>query len=71
MFLSLIQGLGFQFAIARLPIRIQHEAERTRLLYLPAVSTPSEHAACPRHARSSKEATEDRRGSIAVGSPAA
>lgn len=41
MFLSLIQGLGFQFAIAHLSIKFQHEAERTLALYLQAITTSS------------------------------
>jgi AcrR family transcriptional regulator len=38
MFLSLIQGLGFQVAIARLPIAMLPQAERTLGLYLQAVT---------------------------------
>lgn len=37
MFLSLIQGLGFQFAIARLPIALVREAERMLASYLQAI----------------------------------
>src|SRR5262249_60733998 len=40
MFLSLIQGLGFQFAIARLPVKLSTDAERVLPLYLRAI-TPS------------------------------
>ena len=43
MFLSLIQGLGFQFAIARLPVRLSAEAESVLALYLQAI-TPSTDA---------------------------
>lgn len=41
MFLSLIQGLGFQYAIARLPVKLHHEAERILVLYLRAITSPS------------------------------
>jgi len=34
MFLSLVQGLGFQFGIARLSVRLQPEAEKLLALYL-------------------------------------
>jgi AcrR family transcriptional regulator len=37
MFLSLVQGLGFQFAIAGLQIRFQPEAERLLALYLQGI----------------------------------
>src|SRR5215471_18099128 len=37
MFLSLIQGLGFQFAIARLPIELLPEAERMLANYLQGI----------------------------------
>src|SRR5262245_15928801 len=33
-----VQGLGFQFSIARRPMRLQHEAEQIFALYLRAVS---------------------------------
>src|SRR5215470_19905526 len=39
MFLSLIQGLGFQFAIARLPVKLSTEAERVLALYLQAITS--------------------------------
>src|SRR5262245_29166283 len=39
MFLSLIQGLGFQFAIARLPIKLATEGERIFALYLRSLAT--------------------------------
>jgi AcrR family transcriptional regulator len=39
MFLSLIQGLGFQFAIARLPVKLSTEAERVLALYLLAITS--------------------------------
>jgi AcrR family transcriptional regulator len=38
-FLSLIQGLGFQFAIARLPVKLSAEAERVLALYLQAITS--------------------------------
>jgi AcrR family transcriptional regulator len=47
MFLSLIQGLGFQFAIARLPIALVPEAERMLANYLQAITAAGdavEHA---------------------------
>lgn len=37
-FLSLIQGLGFQFAIARLPISITTDAERVLAFYLQSIA---------------------------------
>ena len=37
MFLSLVQGLGFQFAIARLPIKLPTEAERAFAIYLQGI----------------------------------
>jgi AcrR family transcriptional regulator len=42
MFLSLIQGLGFQFAIARLPIALVPEAERVIALYLQAITAATD-----------------------------
>jgi len=39
MFLSLIQGLGFQFAIARSPMKLSTEAERVLALYLQAITS--------------------------------
>src|SRR5215471_5099354 len=39
MFLSLIQGLGFQFAIARLLVRLPVEAKRALALYLQAITS--------------------------------
>lgn len=42
MFLSLIQGLGFQFAIARLPMRLMIEAERALALYLQSIAASAE-----------------------------
>src|SRR5579859_2637672 len=38
MFLSLIQGLGFQFAIARLPMNLMTEAERVLAHYLQSIT---------------------------------
>lgn len=37
-FLSLIQGIGFQFAIARLPMKLLPEAERVLAIYLQAIA---------------------------------
>ena len=42
MLLSLIQGLGFQFAIARLPIALVPEAERVFALYLQAITAATD-----------------------------
>ena len=42
MFLSLIQGLGFQFAIARLPMKLMPEAERILAFYLQAIAVSAE-----------------------------
>ena len=44
MFLSLIQGLGFQFAIARLPIALIPEAERALTMYLQAITAAADAA---------------------------
>jgi hypothetical protein len=44
MFLSLIQGLGFQFAIARLPVKLSTEAERVLALYLQAIMSSTNAA---------------------------
>jgi AcrR family transcriptional regulator len=44
MFLSLIQGLGFQFAIARLPIALIPEAERVLRMYLQAITAAADGA---------------------------
>jgi AcrR family transcriptional regulator len=38
MFLSLVQGLGFQFAIARLPMKLVLESERVLAMYLQAIT---------------------------------
>jgi AcrR family transcriptional regulator len=38
MYFCMVQGLGFQFSIARRPMRLQHKAERVFTLYLRAVS---------------------------------
>ena len=38
LFLSLIQGLGFQFAIARLPMKLMPQAERILAFYLQAIA---------------------------------
>lgn len=45
MFLSLIQGLGFQFAIARLPLKLMTEAERILALYLQSIVASKDIAA--------------------------
>src|SRR5215469_840242 len=42
MFLRLIQGLGFQFAIARLPIALLPEAERMLANYLQGITAPDD-----------------------------
>jgi hypothetical protein len=42
MFLSLIQGLGFQFAIARLPIALSPEAERLFANYLQGITAKAD-----------------------------
>ena len=39
LYFCMIQGLGFQFAIARRPMRLAHEAERVFVLYLRAIAT--------------------------------
>ena len=39
MFLSLIQGLGFQFVIARLAVKLSTEAEHVLALYLQAITS--------------------------------
>ena len=44
MFLSLIQGLGFQFAIARLPAKLSTEAEGLLALYLQAITSSTNAA---------------------------
>ena len=44
MFLSLIQGLGSQFAIARLPIALIPEAERAITMYLQAITAAADAA---------------------------
>jgi AcrR family transcriptional regulator len=38
LYFCMVQGLGFQFSIARRPMRLQHEAEQLFALYLRAVS---------------------------------
>jgi AcrR family transcriptional regulator len=40
LFLCMIQGLGFQFAVARRPMQLQREAGRVFALYLRAVARP-------------------------------
>jgi len=39
LYFCMIQGLGFQFAIARRPMRLAHEAERVFVLYLRGIAT--------------------------------
>jgi AcrR family transcriptional regulator len=41
-FLAIIQGLGFQFTIARLPIRLPSEAERSLIMLLQAITASTE-----------------------------
>lgn len=43
MLLSLIQGLGFQFAIARVASAVGSEAERLLALYIQALMAPRGH----------------------------
>jgi hypothetical protein len=40
LFLCMIQGLGFQFAIARRPMQLRREAKRVFALYLRAIANP-------------------------------
>jgi len=40
LFLCMIQGLGFQFAIARRPMQLRREADQVFALYLRAITTP-------------------------------
>jgi AcrR family transcriptional regulator len=40
LFLCMIQGLGFQFAIARRPMQLRREAHQVFALYLRAITTP-------------------------------
>jgi AcrR family transcriptional regulator len=63
MFLSLIQGLGFQFAIARLPMRLSAEADRMLALYLRSIGSAGD--AAERAAHTISEAKRRR-----VGTPA-
>jgi AcrR family transcriptional regulator len=42
MFLSLLQGLGFQFSIARLPMKFLPEAERVFVIYLQGITAPAD-----------------------------
>jgi len=42
MFLSLIQGLAFQFAIARLPVALAPEAERMLAMYLQTITAAAD-----------------------------
>jgi AcrR family transcriptional regulator len=47
-FLSLVQGLGFQLVIARLPVKLPSEAEHVLLLYLQAVTASADVQAAAR-----------------------
>jgi AcrR family transcriptional regulator len=40
LFLCMIQGLGFQYAIARRPMQLRREADQVFALYLRAIATP-------------------------------
>src|SRR5262245_22744554 len=40
LFLCMIQGLGFQFAIARRPMRLRRKADQIFALYLRAITNP-------------------------------
>jgi len=42
MFLSLIQGLGFQFAIAQLPLKLVAKPERILAIYLQAITASAD-----------------------------
>jgi len=42
MFLSLIQGLAFRFAIARLPVALAPEAERMLAMYLQTITAAAD-----------------------------
>ena len=55
MFLSLIQGLGFQFAIARLPVTLVEEAERVFAIYLQGITAGADSA---KHARAIVKASK-------------
>jgi AcrR family transcriptional regulator len=44
-FLSLVQGLGFQFAIARLPLNLSQEGEHMLALFLQGIMSPSKSKA--------------------------
>jgi AcrR family transcriptional regulator len=63
-FLSLIQGLGFQFAIARLPMNLTAEAERTLALYLQSITAGS--GATKSALRSIEAAKKPRKASAAA-----
>ena len=57
MFLSLLQGLGFQFVIARLPMKLFPEAERIFAIYLQGIAAPAEAG---ERARGTVEAAKNR-----------
>jgi len=57
MFLSLIQGLGFQFAIARLPIELVPEADRFLAICLQAITVSAD---ARERARATVEASKTR-----------
>ena len=59
MFLSLIQGLGFQFAIARLPLALVPEAERVFTIYLQAITSAADAV---EYARAMLDASKRDRG---------
>lgn len=55
MFLSLVQGLGFQFAIARLSTALAPQAERVFTLYLQAITAAADSG---EHARALMDASK-------------
>jgi AcrR family transcriptional regulator len=59
-FLSLVQGLGFQFAVARLPMKFLPEAERVLAIYLQAMSASAEAAEHARRAVQTAKRPPDR-----------
>jgi TetR/AcrR family transcriptional regulator len=59
MFLSLIQGLAFQFAIARLPLALVPEAERVFTIYLQAITAAADAV---EYARAMLDASKRDRG---------
>jgi hypothetical protein len=67
--LSLLQGLGFRAAIARLPINLVPEAERVLSLYLRAVTASADAAAIARGTIGIAKGQPERRRSRAPESP--